>query len=704
VRKIVSDIIFGCLVLTGLFLVNNVNAQNTSGMIVVDIAGRGDFTSIQDAINSLPDNASSPRVIFIRKGVYKEKIFIEKNFISLVGEDKANTQLMISLARDVWRCENPDDWGVATINLKGNDIVLENLSITNNFGFDNINNKEGIHIDCTADSLNHYKTVKRDGHQMALRSFGTTRLIVRNCILRAFGGDTVSPWNTDNGMFYFKDCLMEGGVDFYCPRGWAYAENCEFVAHGNTAAIWHDGSKYKDSKTVLVNCRFRGDDGFKLGRYHRDAQFYLINCSFAENMADAPVYLNPSNPQNVIQWGHRVYFYNSHKEGGDYRWHADNLQTAEGSPTADKINSKWTFAGKWNPSTAPTAIDKKITGKKQTDGSAIPGWHTNILPPEVTVDPLAENMLVYQRAVGGWPKAVNEVKLDYTKQLTAAEKKTIIADSMHIDATIDNNATTREIRYLVKAFKQTNNADYLAVAEKGIRYYLKAQYANGGWPQYYPDSALYRSQITFNDDAMVNVLNVLQDIVESKNDLDVINRSYLPQIKDAVQRAIQCILKTQLQVDGKLTGWCAQYNRKTLLPEMARKFELVSISGSESVGIIRFLMRMKDPSPQIKQAITSAVAWLDAVRISGYKYEDIVAPDQPKGKDRVVLPDTNSTIWARFYEIGTNKPFFSGRDSQKKYDVKEIEVERRTGYGWYGIWPAKLLSTEYPKWAKKNLK
>jgi PelA/Pel-15E family pectate lyase len=673
-------------------------------MIVVDIAGRGDFTSIQDAINSLPDNASSPRVIFIRKGVYKEKIFIEKNFISLVGEDKANTQLMISLARDVWRCENPDDWGVATINLKGNDIVLENLSITNNFGFDNINNKEGIHIDCTADSLNHYKTVKRDGHQMALRSFGTTRLIVRNCILRAFGGDTVSPWNTDNGMFYFKDCLMEGGVDFYCPRGWAYAENCEFVAHGNTAAIWHDGSKYKDSKTVLVNCRFRGDDGFKLGRYHRDAQFYLINCSFAENMADAPVYLNPSNPQNVIQWGHRVYFYNSHKEGGDYRWHADNLQTAEGSPTADKINSKWTFAGKWNPSTAPTAIDKKITGKKQTDGSAIPGWHTNILPPEVTVDPLAENMLVYQRAVGGWPKAVNEVKLDYTKQLTAAEKKTIIADSMHIDATIDNNATTREIRYLVKAFKQTNNADYLAVAEKGIRYYLKAQYANGGWPQYYPDSALYRSQITFNDDAMVNVLNVLQDIVESKNDLDVINRSYLPQIKDAVQRAIQCILKTQLQVDGKLTGWCAQYNRKTLLPEMARKFELVSISGSESVGIIRFLMRMKDPSPQIKQAITSAVAWLDAVRISGYKYEDIVAPDQPKGKDRVVLPDTNSTIWARFYEIGTNKPFFSGRDSQKKYDVKEIEVERRTGYGWYGIWPAKLLSTEYPKWAKKNLK
>lgn len=695
-KKSISNIVYHCLVLAGLFLAGNLSAQNSSKTIVVDIAGKGDFTSIQDAINSMPDNASLPRVIYIRKGVYKEKLFIEKNFISLVGEDKNTTQLVISLARDVWRCENPDDWGVAAINLKGNDIVLENLTITNRFGFDNINNKEGIHIDCPADSLNHYKTVKRDGHQMALRSFGTTRLIVRNCILRAFGGDTVSPWNTDNGMFYFKDCLMEGGVDFYCPRGWAFAENCDFVAHGNVAAIWHDGSKFKDSKTVLVNCRFRGDDGFKLGRYHRDAQFYLINCLFAKNMADAPVYLNPSHPQNVIQWGHRVYFYHSHKEGGDYAWHADNLQTAEGSPTADQININWTFAGKWHPSQTPTVINVSVKEIKQNNIAAS--------ADASGMDALAENMLVYQRVAGGWPKAVNEIKVDYTKSLTDAEKKTIRNDSMHIDATIDNNATTREIRYLVKAGKQTKNKAYLAAAEKGIRYCLKAQYANGGWPQYYPDSALYRSQITFNDDAMVNVLNILQDMIESKNDLDIIDRSYVPRAKDAVQRGIECILRTQLQVNGKLTAWCAQYNKKTFLPEMARKFELVSISGNESVGIVRFLMRIKDPSPKIKEAIASAIAWFDTVKIPGYKYVDVAAPNEPKGKDRVLLPDANSTVWARFYEIGTNRPFFSGRDSIKKYDVKEIEVERRTGYGWYGTWPEKLLKQEYPEWAKKNLK
>ncbi len=661
--------------------------------LVVDLSGRGDFTSIQAAINSLPDNAAEQRIIYIRNGVYREKIFIEKNFITLVGEDKNKTTLTVSQARDIWRCSNPDDWGVATLNLKGSDIVLENLSIINSFGFDNINNTEGVHIDCAADSLNHYKTVKRDGHQMALRSFGTTRLIVRNCILRAYGGDTVSPWNVDGGMFYFKDCLMEGGVDFYCPRGWAYAENCEFVAHGNVAAIWHDGSKIKDSKTVLKNCVFRGDDGFKLGRYHRDAQFYLLNCSFAKNMADAPVYLNPSNPQNVIQWGERVYYFNCHREGKDYTWYADNLEKASGSPKAEEISIAWTFAGKWQPSEIPV----KVYIAKSVDKKSIqPAIQSNI-------DPVAENMLVYQRAIGGWPKAVNEIKVDYSKSLTDAEKKATRADSLRIDATIDNHATTREIVYLVKAFSQTGKPDYYQAAEKGIQYLLKAQDEAGGWPQYYPDSALYRSQITFNDDAMVNVLNVLQDIVEKKNGFDIVEASFIPKVSVAVQRGVQCILATQIMVNGKLTVWCAQYNKKTLQPEMARKFELISLSGSESVGITRFLMRMKEPSQAIKKAVKSAADWFEEVKIKGYKYVDIDTPEQPKGKDRVIVPDPASTVWARFYEIGTNRPFFSGRDSKKKYDVKEIEVERRTGYGWYGVWPEKLLKTEYPAWAKKYI-
>jgi PelA/Pel-15E family pectate lyase len=273
---------------------------------------------------------------------------------------------------------------------------------------------------------------------------------------------------------------------------------------------------------------------------------------------------------------------------------------------------------------------------------------------------------------------------------------------MHKDATIDNSATMREIRYLVKAYKQTHRAAYLSAAEKGIRYYLQAQDNAGGWPQYYPDSSLYRSQITFNDDAMINVMNVLQDVVEGKNDFDAVDPKLVMPARSAVARGIACILQTQIKANGVLTAWAAQYNKVTLQPEMARKFELVSVASSESVGIIRFLMRWKNPDERIRKAITSAISWLDKVKIPGFKYVDISDPSQPNGKDRVLMPDAGSTVWARFYEIGTDRPMFSGRDSQKKYSVTEIEHERRTGYGWYGTWPEKLLKTEYPAWLKKT--
>jgi len=319
----------------------------TEQKIVVDGGGHGDFRTIQQAINSLSDQASTPRKIFIRKGIYNEKIFIEKDNIILEGEDMEHTVLTFSLARDAWRCDHKDDWGVATLNIKGSDITLKDLTIQNTYGFDNTGD---IAIACAADSLTHQKTVVRTGHQMALRTFATTRMKVLHCRLKAYGGDTVSPWNVQAGMYYFKDCSMEGGVDFYCPRGWAYAENCQFIAHTGPACIWHDGSGDPDSKTVLKDCTFSGYDGFKLGRYHREAQFYLIHCSFAENMADQDIYLVPT--ENVLKWGRRIYYYDCHKKGKEYAWYANNLEQAAGTPAPANIDANWVFKGKWDPEDA----------------------------------------------------------------------------------------------------------------------------------------------------------------------------------------------------------------------------------------------------------------------------------------------------------------------------------------------------------------
>jgi PelA/Pel-15E family pectate lyase len=314
----------------------------------------------------------------------------------------------------------------------------------------------------------------------------------------------------------------------------------------------------------------------------------------------------------------------------------------------------------------------------------------------------ADNMLLFQRPSGGWSKQYHGKAFSYNVKFPDSVKADIAIEAKHQDANIDNESTKKEIRYLVKAYKQYHNPDYLAAAENGIRFLLKAQYQNGGWPQYYPEQELYRAQVTYNDNAMINVMNVLQDVARRQNDLEVVDQSLVAPSAVAVKKGIGCILKTQIRVDGKLTAWCQQYDQVTLQPAKARAYELPSISGSESDGIVEFLMSQPNPSKEIKDAINEAVAWFQAVKITGYKVVNEPAPGTGKGWDRKVVADPNApAMWARYYEIGTNKPFFCDRDGIKKYSLAEIGYERRNGYAWYGSWPQTLLSKDYPEWQKK---
>jgi PelA/Pel-15E family pectate lyase len=201
---------------------------------------------------------------------------------------------------------------------------------------------------------------------------------------------------------------------------------------------------------------------------------------------------------------------------------------------------------------------------------------------------------------------------------------------------------------------------------------------------------------------MINALNVLWDVAHQTKEFKAVDTSLLKPAQLAIEKGIDCILKTQLKVKGQLTAWCSQYNKKTLQPEKARAFELASLSSSESVGIVSFLMKIPQPPPAIQTAVNSAVSWLVKSMITGYKYVDVVDEKQPSGKDRVLVPESGSVVWARFYDLETGKPFFTGRDGIKKWNVAEIENERRTGYAWYGTWPQKILDKEYPEWLRKN--
>ncbi|TKC06736.1 pectate lyase [Pedobacter polaris] len=312
-------------------------------------------------------------------------------------------------------------------------------------------------------------------------------------------------------------------------------------------------------------------------------------------------------------------------------------------------------------------------------------------------DELAEKMLVYQLSNGAWPKQLDGgFVVKYEMPLDEALLAKIKATT-YKHATIDNKATTREVSALVKAYKTTNNKKYLEAAEKGLDYLFKAQYVNGGWPQYYPDQSSYRAEITYNDDAMINVMNIMLNIVTQTNDFDVVNKAYISKAEDALKRGTDCILKTQIVQNDKLTIWAAQYDQNTLKPAKARSFEPASFSTSESVGIVKFLMRLKNPSIAVKNSISSAVAWFETTKISGYKFAKF-----PDGKDMGLIADPASTIWARFYDFNTSKPIFGDRDNSIKSNVADISFERRNGYGWYGVWPLNLIAKDYPKWQKTN--
>ena len=311
---------------------------------------------------------------------------------------------------------------------------------------------------------------------------------------------------------------------------------------------------------------------------------------------------------------------------------------------------------------------------------------------------IADNVLLYQRNTGGWPKGV-----DMARILSDNDKAKLHERKNKKDSTLDNGATHTQMRYLAKVYTATKLKRFKKGFLEAVDYLLKAQYANGGWPQFYPlqGNAGYSRYITFNDNAMIGAMSVLRDIAEKRPEYVFIDDDRHKKAEKAVQKGIQCILECQIIVDGKRTAWCQQHDEKTLEPRSARTYEKISICSGESVGIVRFLMSIDNPKPEIIDAVQAAVAWLDHVKLSGIR--QIRKPDESKegGYDKVVIEDaTTPPIWARFYQIRTNRPIFCGRDGIIKYSLAEIEHERRIHYSWYGSGPASLLAKDYPAWQK----
>lgn len=320
-------------------------------------------------------------------------------------------------------------------------------------------------------------------------------------------------------------------------------------------------------------------------------------------------------------------------------------------------------------------------------------------PTDITA--IADNMLLYQKNNGGWPK-----NYDVQAILTAEQKDSVLKAKDRLNTTFDNGTTYTHVVYLSKAYSYTKTETYKAAAIKGLDYILSAQYANGGWPQYYPLEKNYSRYITYNDGAMCGIMWLLKDIAENNPDYSFIDNNRRLQLKAAYEKGLDCIIKTQINDAGVPTAWCQQYDEVNLQPVWARAFEPPSICNGESADIVMLLMSIQKPTAAVIDAVQHAAAWfkvsmIKGIRVETFKTTDLQTPYTLSKTDRRVVNDSLAPpIWARFYELKTHRPLFCNRDSKVVYSLAEVERERRDGYGWYTYSPQKILD-KYTAWQKK---
>ena len=295
---------------------------------------------------------------------------------------------------------------------------------------------------------------------------------------------------------------------------------------------------------------------------------------------------------------------------------------------------------------------------------------------------IGDNIVSYQSEIGAWPKNMRMEEHGYQ-----GEKFT-----KNWGTSIDNGATLREMDYLAQLYWVGGKKRFKASFNKGLDWLFEAQYENGGWPQRYPltHDADYGDYITFNDDAMVNVLRHLDKVLK-KSDSDLLSAKRRKLVKQAYDKGLECVLKCQVVIDGKRSVWGQQHEPVTLKPRPGREYEPASVCGRESVGVLRFLMSIENPPDEVVESIEAGIAWFKSSKITGYRID---------GKKGLVKDPDAPAMWARFYEIESGRPIFGTYDGKVKYSLAEILKERRPGYQWYSNAGDQALK-EYAQWKKR---
>lgn len=258
-------------------------------MMIVAKDGSGDFINLQDAIDSIPEGNTERTKIYIKKGIYKEKVTINKPFVTLIGESLMETILTFDdYARKLFpNGEKYNTFNSYSIFIGGDDFTAENLTFENSAGSGKIVGQAlAAYID--ADRVK-FINCRFLGCQDTI----FTGPLPPNPIERNTFGGPREGFERRMGRQYFEDCYIRGDVDFIFGSATAVFNRCEIFSNNRneevngyiTAASTPEGEKYG---YVFIDCKLTSDaapNTVYLGRPWRDyAKTVFINCWMGDHI------------------------------------------------------------------------------------------------------------------------------------------------------------------------------------------------------------------------------------------------------------------------------------------------------------------------------------------------------------------------------------------------------------------------------------
>lgn len=280
------------LAMTGIMAASAANKYDNPDTLFVARDGTAEFRNIDDALEVCRAFMEYHKVIFVKKGVYKEKLIVPSwlTNIEICGEDVDNTIITYDDHANVFIPGTNRKMGTFrsyTVRVDGNDITFKNITIEN--------------------------SAARLGQAVALHTQGD-RLVFVNC--KILGNQDTIYTGGINTRLFFKDCHIEGTTDFIFGPSTAWFENCTILSRINsyiTAASTPENVKYG---YVFNKCRIVAGEGVNqvyLGRPWRPYGYTLfMNCDLGKHIRPEG-WFNWNNPAN--EKTARYYEYNNHGEG-----------------------------------------------------------------------------------------------------------------------------------------------------------------------------------------------------------------------------------------------------------------------------------------------------------------------------------------------------------------------------------------------------